>query len=95
MVTDALIIEASELRKSYGGIEALRGLSLRVPAGSIFGFLGPNGAGKSTTIKVLLGMAHPASGRARVFGLPADVPVASVDIRRRTGFVSDDKDLYD
>ena len=76
-------------------MEALRGLSLQVPAGSICGFLGRNGAGKTTTIKVLLGMARPTSGDARVFGLPADAPDASVEIRRRTGFVSDDKDLYD
>ena len=66
-----------------------------MPAGSIYGFLGRNGAGKTTTIKVLLGMARPTSGQARVFGLPADAPDASVEIRRRTGFVSDDKDLYD
>jgi ABC-2 type transport system ATP-binding protein len=66
-----------------------------VPPGSIFGFLGRNGAGKTTAIKVLLGMARPTSGEARVFGLPSQVPDASVEIRRRTGFVSDDKDLYD
>jgi ABC-2 type transport system ATP-binding protein len=70
-------------------------LSVHVPAGSIYGFLGRNGAGKTTTIKVLLGMAHPTSGQARVFGLAADAPRSSVDIRRRTGFVSDEKDLYD
>src|SRR6185436_13545752 len=84
-----------ELRKRYDGVEALRGLDLQVPAGSIYGFLGRNGAGKTTTIKVLLGMARPTSGHARVFGLPVETPAASVDIRRRTGFVSDDKDLYD
>ena len=95
MVADPFVIEASELRKDYGGVEALRGLSLQVPPGSICGFLGRNGAGKTTTIKVLLGMARPASGHARVFGLPADAQDASVDIRRRTGFVSEDKDLYD
>jgi hypothetical protein len=73
----------------------LRGLDLEVPAGSICGFLGRNGAGKTTTIKVLLGMAHASGGRARVFGLPVGDERASVEIRRRTGFVSDDKDLYD
>lgn len=89
-------IETSDLRKTYSdGNEALRGLALRVPAGSIFGFLGKNGAGKTTTIKVLLGMTHPTSGQARVLGLPASEQSASVSIRRRTGFVSEDKDLYD
>ncbi len=95
MVADPWIIETADLRKRYDGVEALRGLTLQVPAGSIYGFLGRNGAGKTTTIKVLLGMARPTSGHARVFGLAADAPEASVDIRRRTGFVSDDKDLYD
>jgi ABC-2 type transport system ATP-binding protein len=94
-VADAFVIETADLRKHYDGVEALRGLTLQVPAGSICGFLGRNGAGKTTTIKVLLGMARPTSGQARVFGLAADVPETSVDIRRRTGFVSDDKDLYD
>jgi ABC-2 type transport system ATP-binding protein len=94
-VTESLAIEAADLRKRYEGVEALRGLSFRVPAGSICGFLGRNGAGKTTTIKVLLGMTRPESGRVRVFGLaPADAR-AGVEIRRRTGFVSDEKDLYD
>ena len=94
-MADPLAIETTDLRKSYDGAEALRGLSLQVPAGSICGFLGRNGAGKTTTIKILLGMARPTSGQARVFGLPADTPESSVDIRRRTGFVSEDKDLFD
>jgi ABC-2 type transport system ATP-binding protein len=95
MVADPFIIETADLRKNYGDVEAVRGLSLQVPVGSIYGFLGRNGAGKTTTIKVLLGMARPTSGHARVFGLAADAQDASVEIRRRTGFVSDDKDLYD
>jgi ABC-2 type transport system ATP-binding protein len=94
-VRDALVIEAVDLRKTYDGVDALRGLNLEVPAGSIFGFLGRNGAGKTTTIKVMLGMARPSGGGVSVFGLPADAPDASLDIRRRTGFVSEDKDLYD
>ncbi len=93
-MADPLVIETVDLRKHYEGIEALRGLSLEVPKGSIFGFLGRNGAGKTTTIKVLLGMARASAGEARVFGLPAGAEQASVDIRRRTGFVSDDKELY-
>ena len=93
-MADALTIETIELRKNYDGVEALRGLSLEVPRGSIFGFLGRNGAGKTTTIKVLLGMARATAGDARVFGLAAGSEEASVDIRRRTGFVSDDKELY-
>jgi ABC-type multidrug transport system ATPase subunit len=94
-VPDPVVIETTDLCKRYGDVEAVRGLNLRVPAGSIFGFLGRNGAGKTTTIKVLLGMARPTGGHARVFNLAADAQGASVEIRRRTGFVSDEKDLYD
>jgi ABC-2 type transport system ATP-binding protein len=95
MVADALVIDAADLRKQYDAVEALRGLNLQVPAGSICGFLGRNGAGKTTTIKVLLGMTRPSGGTARVFGRDATAPETSVEIRRRTGFVSDEKDLYD
>jgi len=94
-VTDPTVIETAALRKRYDEVEALRGLDLRVPAGSIFGFLGRNGAGKTTTLKVLLGMTRPTSGNARVFGLPTHEPDNGVAIRRRIAFVSDDKDLYD
>ena len=94
-MADQLVIEAAGLRKTYESVTALNGVSIQVPRGSIFGFLGPNGAGKTTTIKVLLGMTRPSGGNATVFGLPADVEQSSVDIRRRTGFVSDAKDLYD
>ena len=94
-MADPFAIETVELRKHYGHSEAVRGLNLQVPAGSIYGFLGRNGAGKTTTIKVLLGMTRPTSGEARVFGLRADAQDASVTIRRRTGFVSEEKDLYD
>jgi len=94
-VADQPVIDVAGLRKDYGPIAAVRGLDLQVPRGSIYGFLGRNGAGKTTTIKVLLGMARPTGGSARVFGLAADAPDASVEIRRRTGFVSEDKELYD
>ena len=94
-MADPLIIETADLRKRYDDVEALAGLSLQVPKGSICGLLGRNGAGKTTTIKVLLGMTRPTAGTASVFGLPADDAESSLDIRRRTAFVSDEKDLYD
>jgi ABC-2 type transport system ATP-binding protein len=94
-VAEPSVIETIDLRKQYHGIEALRGLALEVPHGSITGFLGRNGAGKTTTIKLLLGMTRPSGGHARVFTLRADDREASVAIRRRTGFVSEDKTLYD
>lgn len=93
-MAEPLIVETVDLRKSYRRVEALRGLSFAVPAGSIYGLLGRNGAGKTTTLKVLLGMARPNSGTARVFGLDAQQPEPSAQIRRRTGFVGEDKELY-
>jgi ABC-2 type transport system ATP-binding protein len=93
-VGDAMTIDTSDLRKSYGATEALRGLTLQVPAGAVCGFLGRNGAGKTTAIKVLLGMVRPTDGRAHVFGLDATAPASSVEIRRRTAFVAEDKNLY-
>ena len=94
-MSDPFVIETAALKKDFDGVEALRGLSLQVPSGSIYGFLGRNGAGKTTTIKILLGLCRPTSGSARVFGLAADDPEASVAIRRRVAFVSEEKDLYD
>ena len=93
-MAEHLVVETIGLKKSYDGVEALRGLSLAVPAGSICGFLGRNGAGKTTTIKILMGMAHATGGQARVFGLSAASAQECVEIRRRTGFVSEEKDLY-
>ena len=94
-MAEEFIIETTDLRKAYGNVPALAGLDLRVPRGAIWGLLGRNGAGKTTTIKVLLGMVRPTSGQARVLGLASDDAKASVAIRDRTAFVSEDKELYD
>ena len=94
-MTDPLAIHTAALRKRSDAIDALGGLDLSVPSGSIFGFLGRNGAGKTTTIKLLLGLARPTAGQAHVLGLDATDPQASVTIRQRTAFVSEDKDLID
>jgi ABC-2 type transport system ATP-binding protein len=94
-VTDRLVIETVDLWKRYDGVDALRGLDLQVPAGSICGFLGRNGAGKTTTIKLLLGMARASKGMAQVFGVDAGDPGTATTVRQRIGFVSDEKDLYD
>ncbi|MGC4054472.1 MAG: ABC transporter ATP-binding protein [Paludibaculum sp.] len=89
-----MIIETRQLTKHYGPVAAVSGLRLCVPTGGISAFLGPNGHGKSTTIKMLLGMARPTSGTGQVFGCDITDPAASLEIRRRTGFVSEDKLLY-
>ena len=88
------IIETNQLCKSFKGQPALSGLDLRVPTGSIFGFLGRNGAGKTTTIKTLMGLLRSDSGTARVFGIPVADADRSIEIRRRIGFVTEDKELY-
>ncbi len=88
------IIETNQLCKSFDSQPALRGLDLRVPSGSIFGFLGRNGAGKTTTIKTLMGLLRFDSGSAEVFGRPIIDADNSVEIRRRIGFVTEDKELY-
>ncbi|MGH9448512.1 MAG: ABC transporter ATP-binding protein, partial [Terriglobia bacterium] len=88
------IIAVQALRKRLGSIDAVAGLDLSVPEGSICGFLGRNGAGKTTTIKMLLGMTHPDSGEASVFGEPIEDEAANVRIRRRTGFVTEVKEFY-
>jgi ABC-2 type transport system ATP-binding protein len=88
------IIETNQLCKSFDSQPALRGLDLRVPIGSIFGFLGRNGAGKTTTIKTLIGLLRFDSGSAEVFGRPILDADNSVEIRRRIGFVTEDKELY-
>jgi ABC-2 type transport system ATP-binding protein len=88
------VIETGALRKDFKEHHALNGLDLRVPAGSIFGFLGRNGAGKTTTIKLLMGLLKADSGEARLFGSPLGPAGPDVSLRRRIGFVTEDKELY-
>jgi ABC-2 type transport system ATP-binding protein len=78
-------IEVDGLARSYGTVEAVRGVSFDVMAGEVFGLLGPNGAGKSTTIAMLCTLATPTSGTARVCGF--DVVARRDDVRRRIGVV--------
>jgi ABC-2 type transport system ATP-binding protein len=86
-----LAIEVSDLRKSFGEIEAVRGVSFEVAAGEVFGFLGPNGAGKTTTINMLCTLARPTAGSARVAG--HDVALERDDVRRHIGLVFQDPTL--
>jgi ABC-2 type transport system ATP-binding protein len=88
------VIETQDLKKAFGRQPAVDGLNLRVPSGSIFGFLGKNGAGKTTTIELLLNIVKPSSGHATVFGVPIADTLRSTEIRKRIGFVSEDKGLF-
>lgn len=71
MTTQEPAIVIDNLVKTYGKAQAVRGISMRVERGEIFGFLGPNGAGKTTTIRCLLDVIRPSSGSLRVLGLDA------------------------
>jgi len=85
-------IELDGVTKTFGDVEALRGVDMEVEEGEIFGFLGPNGAGKTTTIDVLLDFVRPTSGSARMLGL--DVHEESREIRKRTGVLPEGFDVY-
>src|SRR4051812_2772279 len=76
-------VQARGLVKSYGDVEAVRGVDLRVETGEVFGFLGPNGAGKSTTVKMLTTLLTITSGTARVAGV--DIAEDPDEVRRRIG----------
>ncbi|TLK54823.1 ABC transporter ATP-binding protein [Glutamicibacter sp. V16R2B1] len=87
-----VIIQISALRKSFGRVEALRGLDLELAPGQIHGFLGPNGSGKTTTIRVLLGLLRADAGRVRLFG--ADPWRAAVSLHRRLAYVPGEVNLW-
>ena len=84
-------VEVRDLRKRYGALEAVRGVSFDVAPGETFGFLGPNGAGKSTTISMLCTLIRPTGGSARVAGF--DVTANPLGVRRRIGLVFQDPTL--
>src|SRR6188474_757236 len=80
---DMPAIEVTDLRKTYGQVDALAGLTMTVGRGEVFGFLGPNGAGKTTTVKLLLGLARPTSGTGKVLA----APLGDLATRRKIGYL--------
>ncbi|MEI6621194.1 MAG: ABC transporter ATP-binding protein [Actinomycetes bacterium] len=90
-VQDGPAVESVALLKSFGsGANALDGVNLRVPQGSVFGFLGPNGAGKTTMLRILTGLARPTSGTVRVLGYPVGDP----HVRGLIGYLPDVPAFY-
>lgn len=89
------VIQTDQLCKQFGSFSAVDHLNIEVARGSICGFLGQNGAGKSTTIKMLLGMVHPSSGSGKVLGYDISNESQSLEIRKKTAYVAEDKRLYD
>jgi len=87
-----VLLEAEDLRKRYGRIQALDGLSITLRAGEIFGLIGPNGAGKTTTLRILATVVPPDGGAFRVCGVsPRD---DRLFVRRRIGFMPDRFGFY-
>ena len=86
------MIEVTDLAKSYGSTEALRGVSFKVAPGEIVGLLGPNGAGKSTTIKILTGYLQPDEGTVKIDGL--DVLNHTHQVQARIGYLPENAPLY-
>lgn len=86
------MLRISDIRKSFGPITAVDGLSLEVPRGIIFGFLGPNGAGKTTTIGMAVGLTRPDSGSVTLEGLGDPINPA---VRARIGVAPQSLALYD
>lgn len=87
------IIETKEIHKIFGSFQAVRGVSINVPAGSIYGFVGPNGAGKTTTMRVLTTLTRPTSGEAWVAGY--SVLEDRRAVRRAIGYMPDEFGVYE
>ncbi|WP_115789285.1 ABC transporter ATP-binding protein [Arthrobacter silvisoli] len=85
------VISAEQLRKNYGDVAAVDGISFEVPAGESFGLLGPNGAGKSTTMKMIGGVSQRTSGKLSIMGLDPDVN--GPEVRAHLGVVPQQDNL--
>ncbi len=87
------VVEAVDLCKQYGSVQALAGLNLKLMPGEIYGLLGPNGAGKSTLIKIIAGLVEPTSGSVRLLGF--DHAIDPVLAKSKIGYVSENSMLYE
>ena len=86
------MIEVNDIRKSFGPIQAVRGVSFKVKKGEILGFLGPNGAGKSTTMRMITGFLSPTGGSASVCG--HDVVSSPVAAKKQIGYLPENAPAY-
>jgi len=94
-MTEPCAIEAQELRKVFGDNVAVKGLTLQVQQGEVFGFLGPNGAGKTTSIKMLLSLIAPTAGQAMLLGVPLNESERIRSVRARVGFLPEHFHFHD
>jgi ABC-2 type transport system ATP-binding protein len=88
-----IVIDVHGLTKSFGGRAVVRGLSMQVKRGTIFGFLGPNGSGKTTTIRMLCGLLTPDQGYGTCLGY--DIRTDAIKIKSRVGYMTQHFSLYD
>jgi ABC-2 type transport system ATP-binding protein len=87
------VIDVSHLTKSYGDLTAVNDLSFRVQPGEIVGLIGPNGAGKTSTLRCIVGIQRPTSGRIAIGG--CDIVGDPVEAKRRLAFMADEPQLFD
>lgn len=92
MMSNAEMIKVDGLKKFFGDVKAVNGISFTVKPGEVFGLLGPNGAGKTTTIKLLLGLLEPNEGNTSVLGL--DPLKDEIEIKKRIGYVSEEPLIF-
>jgi len=83
------VLELEHVTKTFGDFTAVDDVSFEIPRGSIYGFLGPNGSGKTTTIRMILEIIEPSSGRIAVFG-----GSSALQVRERIGYLPEEKGLY-
>ena len=91
-MANTITVEVRDLRKNFGHIEAVRGVSFAVSKGEVLGFLGPNGAGKSTTMRMITGFLPPSGGSALVGGI--DVAEDPVGVKRQLGYLPENAPVY-
>lgn len=89
---EAIKVEVDNLKKHFGRIQAVRGITFNVSKGEVLGFLGPNGAGKTTTMRMITGFLPPTSGSARVCGI--DVNQDPVGVKKNIGYLPENAPAY-
>ncbi|TDQ80053.1 ABC transporter ATP-binding protein [Sphingobacterium yanglingense] len=87
------IIQISDLRKSYGSKQVLKGINIDIYPGQVIGYIGPNGAGKSTTVKVLTGLINDFEGQVLINGI--DIQLDPLTVKSQIGYVPENAELYD
>lgn len=88
------ILEVHNLRKTYGRLEALKGVSFAIAPGDVFGYLGPNGAGKTTTLRIVLGLVHQNSGDVVLFGIRVRKRSLFSTLQQSIGYLPGELRLY-